>query len=165
VTVPWAPARWWEPLPDTPTDHGTLGVVDPASLVDLRRAVLRDGRTDLPAAYPTDQAPSTLHLGTVTPGGRAIGGVTVLVDPWPGVATLHLVLMAVDRQWQARGVGGALVRAVQGAAASAGYDVWAAARLSALDFYRGLGFRPAGDVVTGAMDLPHRRVRWHRPAG
>ena len=162
-TPPWAVARWWEPLPAVDTPDGLLGEVEPSTLVDLRRAVLRDGRTDLPAAYPSDHAPSTLHLGVVDGRGRAVGGVTVRVEPWPGFATLQLALMAVDADLRGRGVGAGLVRAAQGAAGAAGYDLWAAARQSALGFYVALGFRPLGDGFTGAMDLPHRRVLWRRP--
>lgn len=154
---------WWEPLPVVSAAAGSLGVVDPAALVDLRRAVLRDGRPDLPAAYPSDLAPTTPHLGVADDGGRLLAGVTVRVEPWPGFATLQLALMAVDPSVRRRGVGASLVRAVQGAASLAGFDVWAAARLTALDFYRALGFRPMGDEFTGAMDLPHRRVLWRRP--
>jgi len=169
MTAPWAPARWWRPLGGAeasdavPAVVGAPAVVPVEALVDLRRAVLRDGRTDLSAAHPADLDPSTLHLGVLAPGGRAVGGVTVLVDPWPGYATLHLVLMAVDPGWRRRGVGAALVGAVQNAAAAAGFDVWAAARTGALDFYAALGFRPLGDEFTGAMDLSHRRVLWRRP--
>jgi GNAT superfamily N-acetyltransferase len=94
-----------------------------------------------------------------------VGGVTVLVEPWPAYATLHLVLMAVDPGWRRRGVGASLVRTVQAAATTSGFDVWAAARTSALDFYTALGFRPAGDGFTGAMDLCHRRVVWRRLEG
>ena len=157
------PERWWGPPAPVATPEGTVGEVDPATLVALRRAVLRDGRTDLPAAYPTDLDPSTLHFGLTTPGGRVVGGVSVLVEPWAGFATLHLVLMAVDPGWRRRGVGRSLVGAVQRAATGAGYDVWAAARLEAVDFYGALGFHPRGDVFTGAMDLLHRRVLWRRP--
>ena len=160
-----APARWWEPVGPREVPGGVLGVVDPEELVDLRRAVLRDGRADLPAGHPTDHDPSTLHLGVVSPGGRVVGGVSVRFEPWPGFATLQLVLMAVDGDLQGRGTGASLVEAVQGAATVAGYDVWAAARLSALGFYRRLGFHPMGDVFTGAMDLPHRRILWRRRAG
>jgi GNAT superfamily N-acetyltransferase len=124
--------------------------------------VLSDGRTDLSASHPGDLDPSTLHLGVAAPGGRMVDGVTVLVEPWPGYATLHLVLMAVDDAWRRRGVGASLVRAVQGVATSAGFDVWAAARTGALDFYAALGFHPLGDEFTGAMDLTHRRVLCRR---
>lgn|GEM_PF-4726277 len=57
----------------------------------------------------------------------------------------------------------ALVRAAQGAAKADGYDLWAAARLSALGFYRRLGLHPTGDESTEAIHLPHRRVLWRRP--
>ena len=169
ATPAWAPARWWEPLGDAPAPGaaggvpGVPGVVAVGALVDLRRAVLRDGRADLHAGHPADPDPSTLHLGAVSPGGPMVGGVTVVVEPWPGYATLHLVLMAVDAGWRRRGVGASLVRAVQDSATAAGFDVWAAARTGVLDFYADLGFRPLGDEFTGAMDLAHRRVLWRRP--
>ena len=154
--------RWWGVVQPVAIPVGTVRVVDLDALVGLRRAVLRDGRDDLPAAYPSDSAPSTLHLGLVGAGGPVLGAVTVRRDPWPAHATLHLVSMAVDAGWRRRGIGRALVGTVQDVATAAGFDVWAAARLAALDFYRELGFRPAGDVFTGAMDLPHRRVLWRR---
>jgi len=152
--------EWWEPFEPVATFAGVVQVVDPADLVDLRRRVLRDGRPDLPASYPTDDEPSTLHLGLMTPEGTLAGCVTVLEDPLPGFASLHLVLMAVDPGLRRQGVGGALVGAVQGSAETAERNVWAAARLTALEFYVALGFAAMGDVFTGAMDLPHRRVLW-----
>jgi len=160
LVVPVPTGRWWSPVEPTGVPGGTVREVDPADLVGLRRAVLRDGRADLPASYPWDSEPSTLHLGMVTPGEQVVGCVTVRVDPWPGFASLHLVLMAVDASWRRRGVGRALVGTVQESATAAGLDVWAAARTGALDFYRELGFTPAGDVFVAAMDLPHRRVLW-----
>ena len=168
MTVPWVPARWWDPFvvgssSDGGSDTGPVCVVGADALVDLRRAVLRDGRTDLSAVHPADLEPSTLHLGIAEPGGTVVGGVTVVVEPWPGYATLHLVLMAVAPRWRRRGVGAELVRTVQSVATSSGFDVWAAARTGALDFYGALGFRPHGDGFTGAMGLSHRRVLWRRP--
>jgi ribosomal protein S18 acetylase RimI-like enzyme len=160
VTVVAMGDRWWEPIEPVATPAGVIRVVDPAELVALRRAVLRDGRPDLPASYPSDDEPSSLHLGLMTPVGRLAGCVTVLEEPFPGFASLHLVLMAVDPDLRRQGVGRALVGAVQGSAAAAGRNVWAAARLTALEFYVALGFTAMGDVFTGAMDLPHRRVLW-----
>jgi len=152
--------EWWQPFEPVATSAGVVRVVDPADLVGLRRKVLRDGRSDLPASYPTDDEPSTLHLGLITPGGVVGGCVSVLENPLPGLASLHLVLMATDPGLRRQGVGRALVSAVQGSAESAGRNVWAAARLTAMDFYVALGFTPMGEVFTAAMDLPHRRVLW-----
>jgi len=151
---------WWQPFEPVDTIEGVIQVVAPAELVSLRRAVLRDGRPDLPASHPSDDQPSTLHLGMITPEGALAGCVSVLEDPLPGFASLHLVLMAVDPDLRRRGVGRALVGAVQGSAGEAGRNVWAAARMTALEFYRALGFTVMGDVFTGGMDLPHRRVLW-----
>ena len=161
--TPERSTRWWPTLPPVDLAEGTLDEVRGVDLVDLRRAVLRDGRPDLPASYPFDAEPSTLHLGVMTPAGTAVGGVSVVVDPLPGFASLRLALMAVDPGFQGRGIGRDLVLAVQDRARVAGLAVWAAARLSALDFYTGLGFRARGDVYVGPMDLPHRHVLW--PAG
>ncbi len=152
--------RWWEPFEPVATSTGVIEVVDPADLVTLRRTVLRDGRSDLPASYPTDDEPSTLHLGIIAPGGRIVGCVTVLEEPLPGFASLHLVLMAVDPDLRRQGVGRSLVSVVQESAEVAGRNVWAAARLTALEFYSALGFTAMGDVFIAAMDLPHRRVLW-----
>lgn len=160
MTGPAPTGRWWAPLAPVTTSVGILAEAGPSDLVALRRAVLRDGRDEPPATYPGDGRASTLHLGLTTPGGRVVGAVTVLHDPWPAVASLHLVGMAVDPHWQRRGVGRDLVGAVQDAAATAGLDVWAAARMAALDFYRRHGFRPLGPEFTGAMGLAHRRVLW-----
>jgi GNAT superfamily N-acetyltransferase len=160
MTVPAMSDKWWEPFEPVATPRGEIGVVDPADLVALRRTVLRDGRPDLPASYPTDDDPSALHLGLVMPDGALVGCVTVLEEPLPGFASLHLVLMAVDPDLRRQGVGRLLVGAVQKSAEAAGRNVWAAARLTALEFYGTLGFATMGDVITGAMDLPHRRVLW-----
>lgn len=137
-------APWWRPRPPSDTPGGTLAEIDASRLGDLRRSVLRDGRVDLPASYPFDGEPSSLHLGVTAPDGTVVGGVTVVVDP------------AV----QGRGIGRCLVAAVLERAEEAGLDVWAAARVGALEFYTGLGFAPRGDVYVGPMDLPHRRILW-----
>ena len=156
---------WWAPTDPSDTPVGRLAEVDPGRLVPLRRAVLRDGRPDLPASYPSDGDASTLHLAVVDSGGEVVGGVTVVVDPLPGAATLRLALMAVDPAYQGRGVGRALVTSVQDRAAKAGLAVWAASRVSALPFYIRRGFRPRGDAYTGPMDLAHRRVLWRTDSG
>ena len=158
--MPGPTEPWWRPRLPVTVPGGVLAEVDPADLIALRRAVLRDGRSDLPAAYPFDAEPTSLHLAVVTADGNAVGGVTVVVDPLPGFATLRLALMAVDPAVQGTGVGRSLVEAVQERAAEAGLDVWAAARTTALDFYVRLGFRPRGDVFAGPMGLAHRRILW-----
>jgi|GEM_PF-3329151 len=156
---------WWDAGAPLDTPAGRMAEVDPRRLVPLRRSVLRDGRSDLPASYGFDREPSTLHLAVFDAGDSVIGAVTVLVDPLPGAASLRLALMAVDPAVQGRGVGRSLVTSVQARAAGAGLAVWAASRVTALPFYRRLGFRPRGDVVVGPMDLPHRRVLWHSGTG
>ena len=158
--IPLRTEPWWRPRPPVATSAGVLTELDPADLVALRRTVLRDGRDDLVATHRFDAEPTSLHLGVVAADGSAVGGVTVVIDPLPGFATLRLVLMAVDPAVQGSGVGRSLVEAIQDRAAEAGLDVWAAARVSAVDFYLRLGFLPRGDVFVGPMDLAHRRVLW-----
>ena len=151
---------WWEPTGPRSTPEGVVREVRPEELVALRRAVLRNGRTDPPSEHPDDHRVTSLHLGLEDPDGGVIGGVTVVVNPLPGFATLHLVLMAVDPGHRRRGIGRLLVEQVQEHARAAGLSVWAAARVTALGFYVDLGFRPIGDDFVGRMDLPHRRVLW-----
>ena len=118
---------------------------------DLRRRVLRDGRTDLPAAYPEDDDPDVAHLGAFD-GDRLVGVATLVPD---GSGSWQLRGMAVESEWQGRGVGRALLKE----AAVRVSPLWAHARDTALGFYERLGWVVEGEgYVYGVMGLPHHRV-------
>ena len=125
--------------------------IDGASTHDLRRRVLRDGRTDLPAAYPEDDDPGVLHLGALD-DGQVVGVATFVPD---GSGGWQLRGMAVDPTRQGQGIGRALL---EEGAARAG-PLWAHARDTALGFYERLGWVVEGEgYVHGVMGLPHHRV-------
>lgn len=131
-------------------------------LVDVRRRVLRDGRTDLSADHPADDDPTTVHLA-VRNDGEVVGAVTLLRDSRTveGVdVAVHLVLMAVAPEHQGQGIGAMLIAEAQSQCGRDGSGIWAAARISALGFYERLGFRADGEEFIGAMDLRHRLVVW-----
>ena len=125
--------------------------IEGAGTHDLRRRVLRDGRTDLPAAYPEDDDPGVLHLGAVD-DGQVVGVATFVPD---GSGRWQLRGMAVDPARQGQGVGRALLE--EGAARLG--PLWAHARDAALGFYERLGWVVEGEgYVHGVMGLPHHRV-------
>ena len=129
----------------------TVVQVDAADTVDLRRRVLRDGRTDVPAEYPEDRDPGVVHVGAFD-GSRLVGVATFIPD---GAGAWQLRGMAVDPAHQGQGVG----RAVLETAAARLGPMWAHARDTAVGFYERLGWVVEGEgYVHGVMGLPHHRV-------
>ena len=132
-------------------------------LIDLRRAVLRDGRDDLPATIAADPLPSTVHLGAFaddSPGAALIGCLTLVEEAFPAgefECDARIALMGVAFTGQRRGVGRRLVAKAQELRPD---GVWANARVTALGFYEACGFRAVGDEFAGPMSLPHRRILW-----
>ena len=163
---------WWDSFAG---DRPVVGVagglvvtsVDAGSVIELRRAVLRDGRTDIAASLDVDDLHETLHLAAFerVPGldGSPLACLTLIPDPWderPAQVRVRLALMAVDHAAQGSGVGGRLLEVAQRAAAHAGTGIWAFARVTALGFYERQGFAPIGEPYVGAMDLAHHSVVW-----
>jgi predicted GNAT family N-acyltransferase len=67
--------------------------------------------------------------------------------------------MAVIAARRGQGIGGRLVRVLLKAARDQGLqEVYLAAQVQAVDFYRGFGFAPEGEVFMEA-GIPHRRMR------
>jgi predicted GNAT family N-acyltransferase len=69
--------------------------------------------------------------------------------------TLKLRQMAVADEWQKNGIGKLLVRNAEELARQKGYkEMVLHARITAQDFYRGLGYEPSGEVFT-EVTIPH----------
>lgn len=131
--------------------------VPAAAVRALRRAVLREGRSDV--VFDEDEEPSTIHVAARDEGGAVVGVATFLPSASvPG--TWQLRAMAVDPTWQGTGVGRmVLEHGVDLVRAAGGRDLWAHGRDSALGFYRQLGWEVVGDqYTTAATGLPHHRV-------
>ena len=129
----------------------------------LRHAVLRPGK---PVSYSVyDEDDHAVHIGAWTSDGEMlVGCATVFPDPWPGPpaepAAWRLRGMAVDPEWQGRGVGAQVLAAAIAAARDAGAPLlWANGRTAALSFYRRHGFRTVGEeFITSDTGLSHHKI-------
>lgn len=137
--------------------------VDAADTYDLRRYVLRRGTPTDDVNLDADRVPGTRHLAI-----RDGDGVVIGTSTWterecprrPGVRAVQLRAMAVQDDYQGRGLGGLLVDAGIALAVELGVDVvWANARDSALAFYATKGLDAVGDgFLTDDTEIPHHVV-------
>ncbi|MEB3203146.1 MAG: GNAT family N-acetyltransferase [Candidatus Sericytochromatia bacterium] len=134
----------------------SVQVVDATVVRPLRHAVLRAGRPEAESRYPQDADGLTLHLAAWA-GGTLVGCCTVVAEGHAGVpgATRQLRGMAVDAAWRSRGVGAALLQAMNDCLASAGVArVWCNARVGARAFYLREGWLQVGEAFS-LVGLPH----------
>ncbi|HTW18889.1 MAG TPA: GNAT family N-acetyltransferase [Mycobacteriales bacterium] len=127
-------------------------------VLDLRLGVLRPTVPRVP--NPRDHDPETVHVAAFE-DGVAVGTVTVQPEPYDGdERSWRMRGMAVLPDHQGRGIGRAVLEEATRVAASAGASkLWANGRVSALEFYRRLGWVATGPVFNhGPDDLPHRVV-------
>lgn len=128
----------------------------PDEVVDLRHRVLREGRPRETAVFEGDDEPRTRHW-VARQADRIIGVVTVLERPFPAPDTLEpthgppplrqLRGMATDPAWRGRGVGRAMLEAVE---QQLDEPLWCNARTSAAAFYLRHGWRQVGP----AFEIP-----------
>lgn len=129
---------------------------------DLRRRVLRAGTPSGGVAFAEDDTPGVFHLG-VDADGTLVGVATCFpsATPWrAGRPAAQVRGMAVDRAWQGRGIGRALLDEALARVRAEGIEVlWANARDSALGFYERFGMQVVGDGFrTEDTLLPHHVV-------
>lgn len=136
-----------------------------APLFDLRARVLRPGAPFEESHFQGDDDAGTIHLGAFVKdesgANRCVGIASLFRDN--GV---RLRGMAVDFDWQRRGVGVALIRHAQRLIEQAKCDkqadgeMWCNARLIAVPFYEKLGWKIEGEP----FDIPdigsHYVMRW-----
>lgn len=126
----------------------------------LRHAVLRPGRAVSYSVYSEDT--DAVHIGAWD-DGTLVGCATVFPDPWPGPSPAaeprawRLRGMAVDPDWQGKGVGGQVLAVAVQAAREAGAPLlWANGRTSAIAFYQRHGWVIAAEEFIAAdTALPH----------
>lgn len=131
-------------------------------VLPLRHSVLRTGRPFEVARSRQDALAGTRHLAAMA-GDEVVGVVTVFPEDTPLASEARAERfrgMAVAPDWQGRGIGRALMRAVAELARARGATVlWANGRDTALDFYTRMGFRVVGDgFVDNEMHLGHHVV-------
>lgn len=94
------------------------------------------------------------HALATTGSGEIIATGRLLPDG-------HIGRMAVDAGWRKRGIGGALLEALVGAARARGMKVvMLNAQVHALDFYRRHGFEAEGEVFIEA-GIEHQAMQRH----
>jgi GNAT superfamily N-acetyltransferase len=127
-----------------------------ARVIDLRHRVLRAGRPRETAHFDGDDEDRTRHW-VAGHQGEVIGVVTVLARPFPDGdgPGWQLRGMATDPAWRGRGVGRALLRAVEAEVAE---PMWCNARTGAAPFYEKHGWRRAGETFEIAGVGPHVRM-------
>lgn len=136
--------------------------LDASDTHQLRRLVLRSGDPDAVVAFAEDDHPDAFHLGARSATGDLVGVASFSPQPCPrrpDRRSLQLRGMAVLADWQRSGFGRRMIDAGRQAAVEQGFEVlWANARDSALEFYRGVGFVVEGDGFLTATGIPHHMV-------
>lgn len=131
------------------------GPDDRAALYDLRLRILRPGFPPEAAVFPGDDDAATVHLGAFTDEGRCVGIASLYANQG-----LQLRGMAVEPERQGTGVGAALIRRIHEVAAERGETLWCNARVSAVGFYRRLGWETEGEEFDIPTVGPHYIMRW-----
>jgi GNAT superfamily N-acetyltransferase len=139
-----------------------IEAVPAAATYGLRRKVLRDARPDAPVAFPEDDRPGAFHLG-VLGGGRLVAVGSFSPEPTPlrpGRRAVRVRGMAVDTEYQGRGIGRILLEEAVARLRAQGVEVlWGNARDAALPFYRRFGMEVVGDgFVVPELGIPHHVV-------
>lgn len=130
---------------------------------DLRRRILREGRSDAEVCFAGDDADDTLHLAVIDHRGKPVAVATSSAAPChlrAGRRAWRIRGMAVEPDHRGEGLGSQLLHEVEARATAAGVEVlWAEARDTALHFYRSRGWSVHGNgYTTPATGLPHHTV-------
>lgn len=128
-------------------------------ILDLRYRVLRTGLPRDAASFDSDGDPRTRHFVAVANSDTIVGCATIMPSTWNGQPAWRLRGMAVDERWRSRGVGGALLRAIDASIASdmplPAPQLWCNARTPAVEFYKRNGWVVASDEFDIETAGPH----------
>lgn len=130
----------------------------------LRQSVLRPGRPLAAAQFPGDDLSSTNHFSAYQ-NDELVGIASLFLAEMPehpGVTAWQLRGMATAPEVRGAGFGRALVAACVAFAFASGKKlIWCNARLSALGFYRKLGWEILGEEFDVPDVGPHFHM-WRR---
>jgi GNAT superfamily N-acetyltransferase len=140
-----------------------VAIVDPRSLYDLRRRVLRGNDPDTSVDFVDDDAPTARHFA-----GLLDDRIVASASFFPGAAPLRpelvsyqLRFMAVDFDVQGRGFGSVVLDAAEDLLRDLGAEqLWANARDTALGFYMATGWTAieGSENVSPISGLPHTKI-------
>ena len=123
---------------------------------ELRWRVLRAPWGQPRGSERLEDDPCGIHLMAVSEGaGKArVVGVVCAIPTEPGAARIRS--MAVDPEWQGRGIGRRLMEEIEGRARDAGWPRLSLhARAQAVGFYRHLGYAEEGPSFILFESIPH----------
>ncbi|WP_395142644.1 GNAT family N-acetyltransferase [Armatimonas sp.] len=126
------------------------------SLIALRWQVLRPGHPESAAHFAEDAAEGSVHFAALDTNGAVIGCASVIKKN----NALQLRGMATAPEWQGKGVGQAVLVAVQQHAQRCSLPLWCNARVSAVGFYQKSGWHTQGEPFTVAGVGPHYLMRF-----
>lgn len=138
--------------------------VEASELYDLRRRILREGKTEVDVANVADALATSLHYGGFL-GERVVVSASLFVvpSPWsPHESSYQLRYMATDFDVQGRGLARRLMNQVIEDLARRGVQqIWANARTSALNFYSALGCEIVKDslFISAETGIEHVVIR------
>ena len=147
------------PLDERTEFHVTRCGVD--VIRPLRHRVLRAGLPPETARFEGDEAQTTRHYAAVADVGEVVGCATLVASTWEGEPAWQLRGMAVADGWRGRGVGAAIVAAMESDVASdanAPRQLWCNARVPAIPFYLRQGWVVASEEFHIPTAGPHRRM-------
>ncbi len=132
--------------------------VEAKEIIDLRHRVLRVGLPRESASFSGDDDPLAVHLAAKD-GMKIVGCATVLVNEWNGERACQLRGMAIDPEYQRRGVGREILAEVDRIAAEKGVRIlWANVRKLAAEFYRKYGWVIVSEEFEIPTAGPHFKV-------
>ena len=134
----------------------TIKETTAATLIALRWQVLRPGRPESTAHFAEDEAEGSVHFAAIDASECVIGCATVIEKE----GRLQLRGMATAPEWQGKGVGGAVLEAVQAHALNRGLPLWCNARVSAVGFYEKSGWQTEGAIFDVPTVGPHMTMIW-----
>ena len=130
-------------------------------ILDLRYRVLIAGTARTSSEFAGDRAATTWHFG-VFGHGRTVGCASLMRSELDASAAWQLRGMAVEEDLRGRGVGSALLRAIEDAVAAESplRLFWCNARVAAVAFYERHGWRRISDeFMIEGVGLHHRMRR------
>ncbi|MFN9066674.1 MAG: GNAT family N-acetyltransferase [Bdellovibrionales bacterium] len=122
-----------------------------SQVIDLRSRILRPGQPLVNSQYEEDYDPTTFHLGSFNESMKIVTVGTFIQQRhsyfFNSKLSYRLRGMATEIEFQKKGYGKNLIIAAEKILIARSCDLlWFNARLSALDFYKKLGFKIMGEV-------------------
>lgn len=130
-------------------------------LIDLRHRVLRAGLARESAIFEGDDDPRALHFVATDADGSVIGCATIVPSRWEDQPSWRLRGMAVDEGSRSKGIGGALLRAVEDSVRTSNGPaphLWCNARTPAVGFYKRHGWAVVSDEFNIETAGPHFKM-------